>query len=178
MIKSAPEEWRGVLGYEGLYEASSLGRVRRIAPQRYAGIRKVYVTRDGYHMISLSKDGQRHRFQVGEIVCLAFHGNRPTPKHQCAHWNGDSSHNEPGNLRWATPKENCADRQRHGRTYRGRDHVSSKLTEADVGNIRMRYQPGLGQKLAEEFNISRRQVSHIVRRLSWAHLDKKEEHHA
>lgn len=28
------EEWRAVTGYEGFYEVSNLGRVRRIAPQR------------------------------------------------------------------------------------------------------------------------------------------------
>lgn len=174
---SAPtiEEWREILGYEGLYEAFNIGRVRRIFPLQYAGIRKPFVTHEGYHMLSLSKKGHRHRFQIGEIVCLAFIGPRPSPTHQCAHGDGDNSHNWPGNLRWATPKENCADRAMHGRTCMGVDHPRATLTEADVRRICNIYQPRLGQKIADEYGITRRQVSSIVRRVSWKHLTEKEE---
>lgn len=48
------EKWKDVLGYEGLYQISSLGRVKRIARKNFAGrsvpeiILKNMITKDGY----------------------------------------------------------------------------------------------------------------------------------
>ncbi|WP_208609489.1 HNH endonuclease signature motif containing protein [Streptomyces atriruber] len=48
------------------------------------------------------------------LVCVAFHGPRPTASHQVAHGDGDPTNNRPCNLRWATPAENSAGAVRHG----------------------------------------------------------------
>lgn len=47
------------------------------------------------------------------LVCTAFHGPRPTPKHQVDHINRDRFDNRPENLRWVTCRENHMNSIRH-----------------------------------------------------------------
>lgn len=56
---------------------------------------------------------------IHTLVCLAFHGPKPTPKHQVAHKDCNKMNNGYLNLRWATPKENIADSIILGR-FKGR----------------------------------------------------------
>lgn len=42
---------------------------------------------------------------VHPLVCRAFHGERPGPKHVVSRMNGDKTDNRPENLRWAMPCE-------------------------------------------------------------------------
>lgn len=62
---------------------------------------------DGYPAVRLA--GISAGFPVHRLVCEAFHGPKPTPKHEVAHWDGDKTNNTAPNLRWATHKENCQD---------------------------------------------------------------------
>jgi HNH endonuclease len=74
-------------------------------------VRKPTVTADGYHLLSVSFGGAA---SVHALVCETYHGPKPSPAHQAAHLNGNPSDNRPSNLAWKTPKENAADRVRHG----------------------------------------------------------------
>lgn len=47
------------------------------------------------------------------LVCTAFHGPRPSPKHQVDHINRNRFDNRPENLRWVTPRENQLNGKRH-----------------------------------------------------------------
>jgi len=101
------EEWRPIVGYEGLYEVSSLGRVcsmhGRKAQQRY--IMKQKLTRYGYCEVSLSKDGNKRSILVHILVARAFIPN-PENKDQIDHINAIRTDNRVENLRWATSHEN------------------------------------------------------------------------
>lgn len=105
---------------------------------RAGKIRKPYVQKDGYRQMDLWVDGVRYRFYLHQIVALTFHGPAPSPAHEVAHWDGDKGHNASENVRWATRKENAADKTRLGTQIRGGAHPLSKLTEADVLEIRAR----------------------------------------
>lgn len=48
----------------------------------------------------------RKNFWLHILVCTAFHGPRPSPKHQVDHINRDRWDNRPENLRWVTCHEN------------------------------------------------------------------------
>lgn len=128
------------------YEVSNVGRVRRI------GAAKVLAQGDcrGYRTVALLNGG-RHTTKcttVHILVCEAFHGPRPTPKHQVAHADGTRDNNAETNLRWATLAENIADKVRHGTLRFGERHPIAKLTENQVIEIRQRYKAGREAALA------------------------------
>lgn len=116
------EEWRAVANYEGLYDVSSLGRIRRNemvtrhGHRRKGGIRRQPFNKDGYRIITLNKDGKKLTRQVHKIVAEAFLGPCPNGMVVC-HNNGDPADNRVANLRYGTHAENIADKTVHGTCY-------------------------------------------------------------
>jgi hypothetical protein len=51
---------------------------------------------------------------VHRLLCIAFHGDPPTPTHQARHLNGVRTDNRVDNLAWGTPSQNVQDMLRHG----------------------------------------------------------------
>lgn len=127
---SSDEEWRPVLGYEGRYEVSSLGRVRsldRIATRRNGSsyrvrgiIRSQYRTRTGHLIVGLTSDRGRRTEKVHRLVCIAFHG-LPEEGQEVCHGNDNPEDNRASNLRWGTRSENRIDR-----VLNSKDHNSNK----------------------------------------------------
>lgn len=130
----------------------------------------------GYRLVLIyAGKGKRGRVtrSVHLLVCEAFHGPKPTPKHEVAHWDGDPGNNVPANLRWATRAENMADKIRHGRVSRTSGEIDgmSKLKTADVIEIRRRAAAGESQRvLAREFGVKQPTISNIFTRTTWGHL--------
>lgn len=97
------EEWRDVTGYEGLYEISSLGNVRRDG-----SILKTWLAGNGgkiYHYVGLSKEGTVEKFKVHRLVAIAFLPN-PDNLPVVDHLNGDEKDNRVSNLKWETRRGN------------------------------------------------------------------------
>lgn len=113
------EEWRSVPGYEGLYEVSSLGRVRsldRSYPHRLSG---VPIPRRGKNL-KLNTSGRYTRvsiggksFQVHRLVALAFIPN-PEDYPVVRHLDDDKVNNSVMNLAWGTYRDNSLDATRNG----------------------------------------------------------------
>ena len=108
------EEWRDVVGYEGLYQVSSEGHVKsleRKVPKGYGErtvkerILKPVIDRYGYLFVVLCAGGKRKMFLVHRLVCTAFHEN-PGNKPQVNHVNEDKTDNRACNLEWCTRTEN------------------------------------------------------------------------
>ena len=182
------EEWRAVPGYGSLYEVSSRGSVRRWwRTTRYWSSRLVEpdvilphiarrrTTTTNYLAINVparAGDGFGPRY-VHELVLLAFVGPRPSSCHQAAHQNGDGQDNRLENLRWATRKENEADKIAHGRTIRGERHPLAKLRQDDVRAIRQALSCGERQRdVARRFNVAQQTVSDIAIGRRWRHLEE------
>ena len=108
---------------------------------------------------------------VHRLVCEREHGPPPTPKHHAAHLCGKGHLGcvNRTHLEWKTPEENCADRLAHGTSARGERHGRSKLTEAQVLEIRASTMPP--RELAKEYGIARGRVSDIKLRKTWAWLE-------
>ena len=119
------ETWRPVLGFEGLYEVSDLGRVRSLPGGHRKGIvlaAKMPSDPRQYAGVWLHQGGKRFRRHIHVLVAEAFLPPRPSPKHQVRHFNGDRTQNYADNFLWGTSRDNAADRARHGRTVSGPDH--------------------------------------------------------
>ena len=139
ILFSAPmETWLAIQGYEGRYEISDRGRVRSLSTYRSTsgGELKPWVQNRGYRYVTLrSPHGEKKSCAIHRLVLEAFVGPCP-PGHQVAHGDGDPTNNAVTNLRWATAKENIADRSAHGRTATGERNGSSKLDRHCVNTIK------------------------------------------
>ena len=172
------EEWRDVVGYEGLYQVSNFGNMRsvtRMVKNRH-GMRTVhgiglctYVPYSGYTTIGLRDCGPRKTFSVHRLVLEAFIGSCPDGMCAC-HWDGDRSNNILSNLRWDTPAENSADAKRHGTRCIGELHGRSKLSNFGVRVIRRLLSAGdvTHREIGEVFGDSRACVGLISTGVNWA----------
>lgn len=132
------EQWRPVVGWEGLYEVSDQGQVRSVdrvivrndgQARTFRGrILRPGVNRHGYPMVHLSRPGEMKTKKVHRLVLEAFVGPSPEGAEGC-HNNGDRADARLENLRWDTPSRNQLDRRRHGT-----DHQVNK-THCPQGHV-------------------------------------------
>lgn len=166
------EQWR-VIAWAPDYEVSDLGRVRRTCKgYRFpAGKLMKGTLSNGYPFVRLKTADSSVFKAVHIIVCEAFHGPRPSPAHEVAHWDGDRQNNAAGNLRWATTAENAADRVRHGRVPAGEAHKRSRLNDASVLQMRARAAAGETLKaMAADYGVTPATVWYVVHRKTWRHV--------
>lgn len=106
------DEWRDIPNYEGMYQASTRGRIRN-AKTRH--ILSEYTMKSGYHSVTLGlgKRGNVKTELVHRLVASAFIKNSEN-KPFINHIDGDKSNNDVGNLEWVTPQENSAHAIRTG----------------------------------------------------------------
>lgn len=102
------EVWRGIKGYENLYEISSFGRVRSLNRISNNRLRKGKVckpfVRGNYLAVALSKQGFVKQFSIHRLLAQAFIDN-PENKVTVNHIDGNKMNNNLGNLEWATQSE-------------------------------------------------------------------------
>jgi hypothetical protein len=131
------ENWKPVLGYEGLYEVSDLGRVRnnkgRILKDRYK-------TPMRYRCVVLRKKQK----SISSLVLEAFVSPRPH-KMVVRHINGNSQDDRLSNLTWGTQSDNILDKIRHG-TNNFND-VLVKVTNLKTGETFVGRQRPLSRQL-------------------------------
>ena len=102
-FEEIPEQWKAVVGYEGLYEVSSHGNVRSI--KRDIILKLVKNKKTGYLNVTLCKDGKAKCFRIHRLVAIAFIPN-PDNKETVNHIDEDKTNNHVCNLEWNTHKEN------------------------------------------------------------------------
>lgn len=94
------EEFRDIPGYEGVYEVSNLGRVRRNGK-----ILKPGKNRYGYLYLNLSKNGTRRNATIHRLVAQSFIPN-PQNLPEINHKDEDKTNNTVDNLEWCTREYN------------------------------------------------------------------------
>lgn len=157
------EQWKDIPGYEGRYQASTLGRIRsidhyvrcanngvRVSPGRI--LRPGRYTKSGHVSVVLGHG--ENGSPVHQLVAKTFLGPQPSGT-EILHGDGNPLNNTPSNLRYGTRSQNIYDMYRHGS---GR----SKLSTDDVLKIRKRLSDGeKGSTLAKEFGVSQGVISGI-----------------
>jgi len=169
------EVWRDVVGYEGVYQVSNFGRVKRIKPSNGAVSGKVLkpgVNKNGIKNVNLCYESRPKSYTIHRLVALAFLGDPPTERHVVAHNDGNPSNNRLANLRWATPAENSFDQVKHG-TQKGKHHGrKSTLTEEQVIAIRADHRPS--SVIGPEYGIHPGTVTQIRRRETYKYIPPRE----
>jgi hypothetical protein len=118
--KASSEEWRAIPGYEGIYEASSIGRIRTAAGKTTTSTRhgvRVWQQRILHQKwarrrtsgkmdarITLYKDKRAKTWLVSRLICAAFHGGHYDLT--VDHLDNNSMNNRADNLEWVTRAEN------------------------------------------------------------------------
>ena len=97
------EEWRWVVGQEGKYKVSNLGRVRSFV--KGGRIKTPHKTKCGYFLVELFIDGKLSGRLIHRLVAEAFIPNSENKK-TVNHKNGNKADNRVENLEWMTHSEN------------------------------------------------------------------------
>ena len=118
------ELWKDIPNYEGLYQASNLGRIKSVDGKKTFSklhgervwkerILKPKSCRDfnicGYR-VSLWKDGKHKDYLVARLVCATWHENLIDTKMTVNHKDGNRLNNKIENLEWLSLSDNI----RHG----------------------------------------------------------------
>lgn len=131
------EIWKDVKGYEGLYQVSSLGRVKSLSREvKGRGASKRFIPErilkpnnngHGYENVILSKNGKIKGKGVHRLVAEAFIPN-PNNKKEVNHIDGIKDENYIENLEWVTRKENSRHAHENGfvKISKGANHYKSK----------------------------------------------------
>lgn len=101
-------------------------------------------------------------------MCILAHGEPPFDKAEAAHSCGNASCVNPKHLRWATPKENAADKEAHGTVVRGERSGKTILSRADV--VEIRNAPPDLNSLMKKFGVSKGRLSKIRSGARWSHI--------
>lgn len=192
MSESTPEEWRPVVGFEGLYEVSDLGRIRSLdrvitIPSRWGGthaiphrgrVLSLNLNKSGYLYVHL---GRRNARRVHRLVAEAFLDPCPAGM-EVRHGPGGKTDNRAANLSYGMHSENQgADRLRDGTDVNGEKCPVAKLTWAKVDEIRRRLPPGIStgphagwardfptqDELAIEYGVTGSTIGMVVRGRTW-----------
>lgn len=105
-------KWRTIKGYEGRYQVSNTGLLRKTDSLKILKIQPTgrdYKSGGGYKTKSFWSKGKKHTRTVHSLVLEAFVGKRPKG-YQCNHIDGNKHNNFVSNLEWMTPSQNMKHR--------------------------------------------------------------------
>lgn len=170
------EIYKDILGFEGLYQISNLGKVKSCLKQvfrrnryctQYEKVMKNSLTKKGYHRIELCKDGKSRFYLVHKLVARMFLGEC-SENMQIRHLDGNKINNNLENLKYGTAKENSDDKIIHGTKIRGSKVGTSKLKDEDIINIRELNKKGISQgELAKIYKVTQPAISYIISKRNW-----------
>jgi len=150
------EEWKEVIGFEGFYKVSNMGRVKSLEKTWKCGhingtqhrtieekIRKTYIEKDGYVSVILIANKKREKWLLHRLVAIHFIENKnnlPTVNHK----NGDKKDNRASQLEWLSFSDN------HKHAYKTGLKVSAKGGENKNAKIVLNISNGIFYNSAKE----------------------------
>lgn len=101
------EIWKDISGYEGLYQVSNLGRVKRFFKNGKENFLSGKKDKDGYIEVILSSNQRKKYYRLHRLVADAFVPNLEN-KPQINHKDRNKQNNYADNLEWVTCSENVS----------------------------------------------------------------------
>ncbi len=163
-----PIHWKTVPGFPE-YEVSDAGAVRTRATGH---IKTPSTDRHGYARVQLSQRGRPRCQSVHTLVALAFIGPR-RGNNVVNHVDGNKTNNRPGNLEYATYRQNSLHAHRAGLVpvRRGAAHPSTRLTDNDIRDIFNKAAAGTPRReLENHYSVGPTALWCILSRESWRHV--------
>lgn len=124
--------WKDVYEYDN-YEVSNTGLIRSKKSNK---LRKVFISDNGYPVITLSKNNKAKTFKLHRIIANAFIPN-PDNKPLINHIDSNKQNYSIENLEWCTSKENSKHAYDSGRinTFRMKTLINSLKKLKEDNNI-------------------------------------------
>ena len=179
------EIWKDVVGYEGRYRISSIGRILSLdRPVETVRGNFSYTNRingrllktrllqtGGYESVTLSKNHIPKQYLVHRLIALAFIPN-PENKKTVNHKNGIKTANYLENLEWSTQSENVCHAHATGLTnpLKGERQPSAKLTDSDVIKIRSEGKYSTNREIGLKWGVCKVTIAYILNNKTWKHL--------
>ena len=109
-VRDIADTWKPVVGYEGLYEISNIGKVRSLRSStriidKQNKIMRQKMDSSGYFRVNLYKNGKPKAWLVSQLVALAFVPNVNGLPY-VGHDNDIKTDNRAENLYWTNASEN------------------------------------------------------------------------
>lgn len=194
-VQFEKEIWKDVVGYEGFYQVSNLGKIRSldrilIVKNQYSEHERIQkgqmlkLSADSLGYIKIDLCDNLSKSKSVKLHCLimqAFIGERPNKFH-INHINGIKTDNRLINLEYVTPSQNIKHAYDTGLNIHKNAHEwhRSKLSEADVEYILKNYErkkKGVSRGnvgyLAEMFSVSRGTIRNLIIGLTYKPCGKK-----
>lgn len=169
------EVWKDVPGYEGMYQASSLGNVRSVTRKvnskggcpaiKKGKVLKQTLKKKGYLCVNLSSHGKSKAIEVQRVIALTFIPN-PTNLPCVNHIDENPQNNNVSNLEWCTYKYNNEYGSRKEKDHESR--INGKCSKpVEQYNLS-------GEKIAEYPSIAevKRQLGYDPGKISACALNK------
>jgi hypothetical protein len=165
------EIWKPIVGYEGFYDVSNMGKVRSYrvrgkvktsgVPQRILAHTK---NNNGYFYISLWKNLESKKRYVHILVLETFNGPKPDGM-EVMHVDGNQLNNNIDNLKWATHRQNMSDPDSGICGTRQWMHI---LNEDKVREIRRLHSAGVPvKKIQAMYGMSFGGITSVIYRQKW-----------
>lgn len=170
------EQWKDVIGFEGVYQVSDQGRVKSLNRKDSRGhtrpgkILQPIKHGAGYLYVNLSNANIANPTLIHRIVLEAFVGTCPNNMEAC-HLDCNKHNNQLSNLRWDTRAGNRVDSINAGTIARGERVSSAKLTASAVYIIKHCIDPKHTQaSIAKAFGVGQEAISRIRTGKRWNHV--------
>lgn len=170
------EVWRDVVGFDGGYKISNLGRLKceLVLPIMVKiFIVKQTVNKKRYACVRMTKDGEKSpSVRIHKLVAEAFIPN-PVNKPTVNHKKGVKLDNRATELEWASFKENSAHAYKFGlvKLKTGQDAYNAKLRNEIVMDIFNA--TGKAKEITEKYKVHPNTVHDIKAGRSWGQITGK-----
>jgi hypothetical protein len=163
------EEWKNISDYDGIYTASTLGRIKSSMPHNGTSERilRQTKTRKGYLGCGLYKNKIRSSFQVHRIIAETYLPNSLNLP-EVNHKKGIKTDNRPCAIEWSSHNDNIEHAVKYSLIQKGEKCHKAKINERQVLEIRL--SNFSADYLSEKYNVSKNTIWQIKSRTTWKHI--------